>query len=194
MQRQPLIRGKSIAVLGLALLVPGILLAQAQPSARDGIDLGTFSSQRNQVSRSSLTAPVVAEAGRPVGTPLGDFKEQYQWSDQDLAYMSSTRIWKLSARVSAGWWYDDNINLANGSTAHPKVADSYFNLRPSLDLTLTPPGWGLTATINYDMDFQWYLDQKSDDVFNQHVGLNLNYDQGAGGKLRWYLNTGYSSD
>jgi len=194
MQLQPPSRGKSIRFLGLVLLIPGYLLGQeALPCARDAIDLGTFSSRRSQVSRSSLNAPVAAEPGRAVGTPLDEFKEQYHWSDQDLAYMSSSRIWRLSARISGGWWYDDNINLAGPGADYKKEADSYFNLRPSLDLTLTPPGWGLVATISYDMDFQWYLDQKSDNVFNQHVGLNLNYDQGAGGKLRWYLNANYAS-
>lgn len=194
MQPQPLHREKLTALLALVLLVPGYLLAQSNPPcARDGIDLGTFSSQRSQVSRSSLNAPVAAEPGRALGTPLNDFKEQYQWSDEDLAYMSSTRIWRLSARISGGWWYDDNVNLAGPGSDSKKEADSYFNLRPSLDLTLTPPGWGLTATITYDMDFQWYLNQKVDNVFNQHVGLNLNYDQGAGGKLRWFLNTSYFS-
>jgi hypothetical protein len=193
MHQRSLHRAKLAGLLGFALLGPGFLSGQAPPSAREGINLGTFNTAPIQPSRSALNTSVSAEPGRPLGTPLNDYKEQYHWSDSDLVYMSSTRAVRLSARVSAGWWYDDNITLSNGGAQTPKVADSYFNLRPSLDLSLTPPGSGLTATITYDMDFQWYLHQGSDDVFNQHVGLNFNFDQGQGGKLRWYLNTNYSS-
>ncbi len=194
MHRRLLQRATLARILGFALLLPGFLIAQAPPSARDGINLGTFNSAPIQPSRSSLNGPVfVAEMGRSVGAPMNDYKEQYHWSEQDLVYISASRSLRLSGRVSAGWWYDDNINLANGSTQDKKVADSYYNLRPSLDLTWSPPGSGLTATVAYDMDFQWYLGKKSDDVFNQHVGVNLNYDKGAGGKLRCYLNAGYSS-
>src|SRR6188768_588135 len=187
MSHEPVRKVNSIGFLGLALvLLPGFLSAQSPPLAREGINLGTFNPPPAQYSRSSLNAPATRQTGRPVGTPYEEYKEQYHWNDRDLENMSSTRWLVLTGRISGGWWYDDNINLSNGDK---KVADSYWNLRPSFDLTLKPPGWGLTATITYDMDFQWYLDHKSDDAFNQHVGFNLNFDQGGGGRLRWYVNT-----
>jgi hypothetical protein len=96
-----------------------------------------------------------------------------------------------STRLSAGWWYDDNINLSEGGAQNKKVGDSYYNLRPSLDLSISPPGSGVKVAVSYDTDFQWYLGKAVDDIFNQQVGLNINFDRG--GRLRWYLISTYAS-
>lgn len=184
-------RHKGILIILLGLGACEFLAGQSITSAaREGVNMGSFSATE-PYSRSSVSPYVPRETGRRLGRPMGDYQERYLWNDRDLAYMSKDRVIRFSGRLSAGWWYDDNINLSEGGAQNKKVGDSYYNLRPSLDLSISPSDSGLTVAVSYDTDFQWYLGKTVHDIFNQNVGLNVNYDRG--GKLRSYLTTTYAS-
>ena len=125
---------------------------------------------------------------RSAGSPLD--KQGYQWSSEDLAYMSQPRIWNLTAVVSAGWWYDDNIYLSGPGSETDKTGDGYYNLRPSLNFAYGPNSWGLACAVSYDMDFQWYNGGEVDNTFNQSVGLQLSW---TGARTRVYVSTAYTA-
>jgi hypothetical protein len=116
-------------------------------------------------------------------------RDDYNWSDQQLNYLEHHRLWHIQARLSAGFWYDDNVNATD--VVGPNGAGSYFNARPSVDVTYGPNSWGLGASLSYAADYRGYTKSEISDEFNQTASLNLTW---TGSRTRAYLSTGYSDN
>jgi len=173
----------------LAAWVSGHAFGQAPPSVREGMNLGPFPTMPRLPTANPADQSTSVQSGA-TSQPAVD-KNSYQWSREDLAYLAKPGLWKISGRISAGWWYDDNIYLTQtGNSQTQKTGSGYYNLRPSFDVTYGPNDWGLACAISYDMDFQWYDDSKVDNTFNQGVGLQVSW---TGARTRIYASTAYSS-
>lgn len=115
--------------------------------------------------------------------------DEYIWNGDNLDYVADQRMWKLDARMMAGFWYDDNLFLDDGVSKQP-VGDAYFSLNPSFDLNFGPNAFGLAASIYYSAEMLWYVKGETDDATNHHLSLTLSW---TGAKARAFLSAAYAS-
>ena len=137
-----------------------------------------------------------SDRSREMGVWSDDVRQKelssYEWNDQQVGYLVAQRKLHLSGRISAGWQYDDNIYISDVDAQE----SGSIALQPSLSLIYEPNSWGLSAAVNYNLDYQWYLDDVRDEAgnaedhsLNQTVGLAFTW---TGAKLRATLGASYS--
>lgn len=113
-------------------------------------------------------------------------ESEYNWDEQAVSYLVDQRKFHLSGRLSAGWQYDDNLQISETE----RKGSGIFVVEPSVGLQYGPLSSGLSAALDYGASLQWYLDNDDDLSVNHHAGLSMSW---TGARLHATLGVGYSS-